>query len=384
MSCSNCYNGCTDIISDKCVKYTGIDIPVLGIKNGDSLSYIEQAIIEFLTSTLDGTGIKIDVGPDVLCDLVTAYLPTCGDLTLTDVIKALIKSSCDLQTQIDAIVLELQTLNTPYTVGCLTGVTSNSSTHDIVQAIVTKLCAVDTSVTAISNSLNLYVLQSTLNQQIADYLNSVSYGTAVKSKMIPWVAMEYYGDITGKFDATGKGIAGGDWDSVYLCNGQNGTPDKRGRVAVGAIQGMGSSALDTQVDPAVAPNPNYASWTKTGVNSITLSSTQVPRHGHIATSTATQTAHNHLAFNTDAGSGSGAPDVTGANYANHRLDVAENLSYRITGTTVTPTSGLTTSATPSISVSTSVTPSEGNSLGGTDYHLNIQPTIACYYIMYIP
>ena len=56
-NCSNCYNGCTEITSDKCVKYTGVDVPVLGIQKGDSLSYVEQALITFLSSTLDGTGI---------------------------------------------------------------------------------------------------------------------------------------------------------------------------------------------------------------------------------------------------------------------------------------------------------------------------------------
>ena len=75
MSCSNCYNGCSEITSDKCVRYTGIDVPVLGIKNGDSLSYVEQALIEFLVSTLDGSGIKVDIPQDIICDIVSSNLP---------------------------------------------------------------------------------------------------------------------------------------------------------------------------------------------------------------------------------------------------------------------------------------------------------------------
>ena len=46
-NCSNCYNGCVEITSDKCIKYTGVDVPILGIKNGDSLSFIEQSLITF-------------------------------------------------------------------------------------------------------------------------------------------------------------------------------------------------------------------------------------------------------------------------------------------------------------------------------------------------
>lgn len=102
MSCSNCFNGCAEIVSDQCVRYTGIDVPVLGIKNGDSLSFVEQALITFLTSTLDGTGIKIDINPAIICNLVKQHLPTCGDLTVVDFITALIKAACDLQTQMTA------------------------------------------------------------------------------------------------------------------------------------------------------------------------------------------------------------------------------------------------------------------------------------------
>ena len=40
MSCSNCppdacYNGCVNVISDDCVRYTGADIPALGIQTND-------------------------------------------------------------------------------------------------------------------------------------------------------------------------------------------------------------------------------------------------------------------------------------------------------------------------------------------------------------
>ena len=52
-NCSNCYNGCVETVSDRCVKYTDVPVPVLGIQTGDSLSYVEQAIITFLTSVIE-------------------------------------------------------------------------------------------------------------------------------------------------------------------------------------------------------------------------------------------------------------------------------------------------------------------------------------------
>ena len=40
MGCSNCFNGCAETTSDQCVKYTGVDIPELGITKGDPLSLV--------------------------------------------------------------------------------------------------------------------------------------------------------------------------------------------------------------------------------------------------------------------------------------------------------------------------------------------------------
>jgi len=50
MSCKDCFNGCAETVSDQCVKYTGIDIPALGIENGDSLASVESALVTYLLS----------------------------------------------------------------------------------------------------------------------------------------------------------------------------------------------------------------------------------------------------------------------------------------------------------------------------------------------
>ena len=39
--------------------------------------------------------------------------------------------------------------------------------------------------------------------------------------------------LTGKFDGSGAGIVGTEWEKIYLCNGQNFTPDLRGRFVLG-------------------------------------------------------------------------------------------------------------------------------------------------------
>lgn len=224
MACSNCYSGCTEIISDKCVQYTGIDVPVLGILKGDSLSYVEQALITFLTSTLNGSGITIEIDEALYCELVSQYLQECSTVTALDLFKALVQAACNIQEQIDAINATLTTLNADYDVDCLSGVTDSSDTHAVVQAIITKLCEVDTELTALALDVDTnYVKISELNSYIAAYIASTAVSTRYSSKMIPYTILPYYGSLAGAFDATGAGIIGTEWEDIYLCNGQNGT-----------------------------------------------------------------------------------------------------------------------------------------------------------------
>lgn len=364
MSCSNCYNGCTEIVSDRCVKYTGVDVPVLGIKNGDSLSYVEQALIEFLTSTLDGTGIKIDIDPQIICNLVQQYLPTCGDLTVVDFITALIKAACDLQTQMDAVVADIATIEAPYTVDCLTGVTSTSGTHAIVQAIITKLCTVETNLAALTlNVATNYVAVADINTYIAAYLASLNPGggASYKDRMLPYTAVEYYGSLA-YFDATGAGQ--GDWDRIFLCNGLNGTPDKRGRVAVGAIQLVPGGTLDAAVNPLTPTtgvfNPNYALYDKVGLNYNILGVPQMPSHAHVlnVSSTISPNPHNH-----------GYTGTIGNGYPDGADDCCNNY---VRGSQIND-------VTLSVTTTGSIDP-----IGGGDPHDNKQPALACYYVMYIP
>lgn len=223
-NCSNCYNGCTEIVSDRCVKYTGINVPVLGIQTGDSLSFVEQSLITFLTSALNGTGINPIIDPQIICNLVQANLPTCGDLSLNDILSALIKSTCDLQEQVDVIAADLAILNADYSIGCLSGVTASSDTHAIVQAIINKVCQLQVDLIALALDVTTnYVKVVDLNSLIQYYLSVVSgITTNYYNRMVPYVVETYYGSISG-FSITGVGS--GVWQKIYLCNGLNGTPN---------------------------------------------------------------------------------------------------------------------------------------------------------------
>lgn len=359
MACSNCFNGCSEITSDKCVKYTGPDIEALGISNGDTLLSVENNITTYLLTALDGTGIVPAIDPASLCALVSGYLPGVGTINLVDIIDAIFQSLCDLQTQVTANTSDLTTLNADYTVDCLSGVVASDDTHDILQATITKLCLTATAVSdlALDVATN-YVAVADINNYISSYLTASGSGL-MKSRMVPYTAVEYYGPLTN-FDASGAGT--GDWIDVYLCNGLNGTPDKRGRVGVGAIVGVGGGALDSQVDPATSTNPNYGLLTKSGNNAITLTTLQLPAHTHTASSIVTDPGHTHDITDMPIWGDSSTPNP----YDSNAGEV-----HRDTKTTNSATTGIT--------VATTI-----GSTGGGDPHSNIQPSLGCYYIIYLP
>jgi microcystin-dependent protein len=378
MSCSNCFNGCTEIVSDQCVRYTGIDVPVLGIQTGDSLSYVEQALITFLTSTLDGTGIKPVIDPLIICDLVKDYLPTCGDLTAVDLFNALIKAACDLQAQIVVIegeIVNLQeqidVIEAPYTVNCLDGVTSGSGTHDVLQAVITKLCAF------ILDVETNYVQLADLDILIQAYLDSIApESNLISNKMVPYTVVPFFPTLAIMANFSGSGVGSGDWDRIFLCNGLNGTPDLRGRVPVGTTSGMGTNPLS----PVVAPgglNPAYTLFSTSGANGVTLDASQMPSHIHTGTSTVTITpsTHSHLTVGT---SGAGALSSTAPISPTYTSSLPQ--AYTLKGSTAT-TATLGQSSNVTIAASATL---DINTAGGDTAHSNVQPGIGSYFIMYIP
>ncbi len=358
--CSDCYNGCTEITSDKCVKYTGVDVPALDIKTGDSLSWVEQALISFLMATIDGSGIQITLEESDYCDLVSGYLQECETVTALDLFRALTKAACDLQSQVIAAQNAIHVIEADYDVECLDEEV-DAGTHSILQAVITKLCALEVTVTALAEDLDTnYVKIADFNSLADAWFASETPSSRYYTKMIPYVAMEYYGPLTN-FDATGAGIVDTEWEQVYLCNGDNGTPDKRGRVAVGATSTPGVLPMDAAVDPANPANPAYTvSDTAHGANTIVLDETQIPAHTHPASSSVDPNPHSHSITGTTTADWPGSGYVPGVNLT-------------------APESAGDTDTTELV-VTTTVDENDGGGLA----HDNYQPGIGAYYIMYIP
>ena len=393
MSCSNCppepcYNGCVQVVSDQCVRYTGLDSIPLDISSGDNIQVVIENIIDNLVPLLSGTGDKITIASAIRCAIVNGYLPTpvgTDQWTSEQLFQTLVEVVCDLQTQIDAIAADIATLNADYNIDCLDDVTSSSNTHDVVQAIISKLCETVADLAALELDVATnYVKLADLDALIAAYIASQGGGNSTQQylKMVPYVAYEYYGSLTN-FDGSGIGIPANGFFKVYLCNGLNGTPDKRGRVAVGAIQSVPGAPLDAAVNPANAGNPNYALYTTAGANTVTLITSQIPVHTHNATVVASGTVDNHTHIVMGGGGPSGGSVPSALQVMANETSQDGNASYKmLPANSQVHNSGIT-SASGAGSVSLSVAVSNDNT-GSGGAHQNIQPVVAAYYIMYIP
>jgi microcystin-dependent protein len=200
--------------------------------------------------------------------------------------------------------------------------------------------------------------------------------------MVPYVAYEYYGPLTN-FVGTGMGIPANGFYKVYLCNGLNGTPDKRGRVAVGAIASVPGGPLDAAVNPANAGNPNYALYNKSGANTVTLIASQIPSHTHAASVSATGTVPNHTHIVMGGGGPESGSVPNATQVISNETSQGGNASYKMLPANVQSHNSGITSASGAGSVSLTVAVTNANTGGGSS-HPNIQPVIAAYYIMYIP
>lgn len=345
MACKDCLINCDNIVSDQCVQYTGPEIPELGICPGDTLYKFEAAIVKELLSFSDGSGIDISALVTNSCTFMSNQLGVLPK-NLLNILQILWNTGCTLKELIDEIDTEIGN-NPVFSTACLTGLPANPTRDDILQAAVNLLCSIKTTVDAIPTT---YVKVSDLTTLVTQIVNNISSGGGTiqyNTRLIPFSVMAYFGPLSN-FDASGKGLTTLGFDKVYLCNGNNGTPDLRGRVIVGAVRNVPGGTPDTAVDPANPLNPNWAINDKQGENAHLLTIPQLPSHTHGIT----DAGHSHPY----AGE---LPDGRGSDGSKEATPATKQTGLAYTGISI-------------------------NSTGGNQPHNNIQPSIAGYYIMYVP
>jgi microcystin-dependent protein len=348
MSCENCLQNCGDsLTTDKCVKYTGPDVPILGICTGDSLFQVEEILIDALIGVTSGTSITLsDLTLD--CALITTLLDG-KDKTVANLVQVLVTASCQTKGELDALYAQV---NAPFSISgaCLT-LPTNPTRDQVLQAIATKLCSTSDAVNAIAAD---YVKAS----QLCSLVNSCISGGATGQeylKMPKYVALPYHGPLT-VFDAGGAGIAAQGYDKVYICAGQSvGTftlPDYRGRSPIGANTNVPGGAMDSDVDPSLAANAGYSivAGTKKGEYAHTLVVAENAAHTH----SVNDPGHTHSYIK--------------GNVSSHPTGNATNaIRDQVSDTTTSSTTGITI-----------------NSSGGSQPHNTVHPSIGTTFIMHVP
>lgn len=359
MACKDCLQNCPEIISDQCVQYTG---PALGspfnVCTGDQLPVLEAALVANINSAISGTGIMptVTVTGCTWLSQMFGILP----LNLSNILQILINGECSLYSMIQVINAQISSSQGGQVIdtGCLTGLTATPTTPEIIQAIITLLCGINTTIASFPST---YVRLTDLTSLVTPIVNNIVGSTNYSSRMVPFAAQPYFGPLSN-FDSSGIGISTLGFNKIYLCNGANGTPDLRGRVPVGAIRNVPGGSLDPAVDPIVDPNnPNWGLSDKAGETFHTLSTPEIPAHNHPYT----DPGHTHPFIASGmAKSGSTTSPLW-------IVDLGADQPPRGTNTFTNKVQ----SATIGITI---------GQTGGGQAHNNIQPSIACYYIIYIP
>lgn len=380
MSCTNCFGGCVETTSDKCVKYTGSPITFLNIHTGDSLEAVEKAITDYLTTVLSGIGILPVIEPTLICDTVKQYFPCeeCSSPTLIDILTAIIQAICAIEVEIAVERGRIDAIEADYTVGCLRAA-PRDGTHVILQEVITTLCTAIDDIETLNNLFTTCVTIGTtnnINTLIQNYLNTITTDNKMYTKMVPYVIYPFYptNEILSSFTINGAGIVGSTWEKIYFCNGDNNTPDLRGRSLIGVAIAMGAGSFNPEVDPANG-NPNYVLTDKAGANSVSLTTPQLPAHTHVATVAINDPGHlTTIEFKqTSSNAAVGGNDTPLGSINNVPPGFQQSTLSGNTSTTMNET-GLD---------STNVVVTNANT-GGGEVHDNVHPVHACYYIMYIP
>lgn len=347
-------DNCTDPVSDRCVKYTGVPIPALGICTGDTLNEITSVILEKVIGYASGEDIELQ-NITGNCEFVTLTLAN-KDKKLSTFIQQLFDNQCTLKAYIDAVDNK-QEPPFPYDLKCLT-ITGTINRDRVIQAVIDKTCQNSTDITNIINQLGAIsnpedpdepinpqdlidnITQTVLTTVLGN-IGSCQGGitrsgsglqqTLVFNAFCPTGTLLFGVYPLSSFDNTGVGLPEKGMCGWYLANGNNGTTDMRGFTASGATNIQGPALL-TQVQDGGDTDLVTSIGARKGVYKVKLTASQLASHTHIAE--VNDTGHNHT-VETVYTVGYGQSGNSGTNTVTRENRNTETTNVQKTGITVT-------------------------------------------------
>jgi hypothetical protein len=243
MACRNCRdftdNSCPDRTTTNCIDWQGEAHEELDICINDSLTWVTTKIIEKVKEHMKGEGIifeDLDLAEcEWLADLVG------NDLDLISVLKGYKDALCELKAGLDANTANLASFAdaTLYTLGCLDPEDPCGDPYtfkSLIQAIITKLCALNTQFLSIATTI-LDAIEEGAGNFIGGgaitscggngySVSGTGASTVVKFEALvpPYCPIIFTGS-TANFDSNGVGLPNTPYCGWYLCNGDNGTPN---------------------------------------------------------------------------------------------------------------------------------------------------------------
>jgi hypothetical protein len=294
-NCNNSDYSCSgQYTSSNCVIWEGDDIPVFGICTGDPITFVEQQIINQINLILASQDTSLSNFDLDSCPALKTLLAN-KDVTYANLIDVLWRNNCTLKQLIDGLQSQVTALVPqpyPFDLKCIVSAGTPVTRDTIVQGLINKVCSLETSINNIVPNIDTLI-----NTKVEEILTSallglgnrgikkLGSGSALQFLFYSFVpkrtALPYYGDLAN-FDGSGMGIVGTDVEGWFLLNGNNNMPDGRGRTLVGAVAGIPGPALDSAVDPSNPDNPdgNYNPGDKFGSNWERLTLFQIPPHTH--------------------------------------------------------------------------------------------------------
>jgi hypothetical protein len=212
----------------------------LDICLGDSLTYIGNIILTKIKDLIKGRGIILEDLDLSDCEYIEDLLST-DEKNLLNVLKVYKQAICELKEAQDLTNAQILTFTdvTLYTLGCLPALDPCGEPYDfktLIQAIITKLCALNTQFESIAATILDAIEEGAGNFLLGGAIkscgnNGISFSGAGASAVVTFEALIppncpilYTGSLAF-FDVNGVGIPSTPYCGWYVCNGINGTPN---------------------------------------------------------------------------------------------------------------------------------------------------------------
>ncbi len=239
--CNHCKDNFIVKATSNEIAWQGNPVTELDICVNDSLTYVGNIILSKIKDLLKGKGIVLEDLTISDCEYIKDLLGI-QEKNLLNILKVYKQAICQLKTSTDANTASIIDFTTVanYTLGCIAPIDPCGDPltfKSMLQAIITKLCALDTQFQSIATTILDAIEEGTGNMLIGGAVKSagnngyVTSGTGATAQVLftalvpPNCPIVYIG-ATGSpfFDVSGVGLPGTPYQGWYLCNGSNGTP----------------------------------------------------------------------------------------------------------------------------------------------------------------